>query len=79
MATILIDPVITQSNGGHDVEIYGIDPSDHDCIHGRINGQKYRWNMNGVCRDATPDLNIDPNDDNVRDVVETVEKITGEQ
>ena len=77
MATILIDPIKTKSNNGSDVEIYGIDPADHDCILGRINGKKYRWNKSGICRDATGDLNIKPKDDDVREVIETIEKIGG--
>lgn len=77
MATILIEPIQTQTRNGSPVEIRGIDINDEDKIHGSINGNNHKWNKSGICRGASDEFNIDPREDNIRELIETIEKLGG--
>ncbi len=76
MAIILIEPIIIEVQDDREVEIYGIDPCDSDCICGRYNETKCRWNESGICRDNSSKLNISPHDPDVMDLLDTIKKIT---
>lgn len=73
MATILIDPINTQSRMGYPVTIVGLDPTSGDCIVGDISPHgapqtRARWNLDGTARDQTPDCNIDMSDPDLEDL-----------
>lgn len=81
MAVVLITPVSTTTRGEYDAKITGIDPTDTDCLHGTVDvkhGSKNRkWNDVGICRDSPEELNLDPNTQEVGDVIETAKKLSG--
>jgi hypothetical protein len=74
MATILIQPVVTQSIGSFSVEITGIDPTSHDCLIGNITtpGQgvtEESWDLNGLMRGGSAPLNLDIRSDDLAGVI----------
>lgn len=63
MIEIPIKQVTTKTVGGLDATIDALSPTSSDCIVGTLktaNGLKQvSWDKNGICRDNTPDCNLD--------------------
>jgi|GEM_PF-1258324 len=79
MATILVKPVSTKSTGGYSATINGIEPTDHDCIHGEITAPsgvtQGQWNLNGIMRGGTTDTNIAANDPVFSDIASLAKQL----
>ena len=79
MTFLKIDPISTQSIGGHPVLIDGLDPSDHDCIHGEISfsnvKERRKWNLAGTIRNSAGDGNLDMKAGEVFEVAELARKL----
>jgi hypothetical protein len=63
-ATLKIEPIHLTSVGGFDVQITGLEPTDHDCLVGQLLPPRHpslraRWNLGGVMRGGTQDCNLD--------------------
>ena len=83
MAKILIAPVTASSKGLYKVIIDGVDPTGGDCLKGSItspNAGKIdgAWDLGGIMRNGSDDCNIDPYDDNVKDVMDLARKLGAE-
>lgn len=66
MLAILITETKVQSTGGYPVTVSGIDPTDTDCICGRIDTPgtgptDARWNLAGIMRGGTDQCNLQMN------------------
>lgn len=64
MAIIVIEPVAATTKRGYNAAITGIDPTDTDCLKGTVSRTALgtidvRWDLAGICRNQTPDLNLD--------------------
>lgn len=63
MIEIPIKQVTTKTVGGLDATIDAMSPTSTDCLVGTLktaNGVKQvSWDKNGICRDHTPDSNLD--------------------
>jgi hypothetical protein len=80
LATIVIQPVTTKTKGGFDAVVTGIDPTDVDFLKGQIDTPALGkinvvWDTNGLCRDNDPSCNLDVNDDETADVIDTAKKL----
>lgn len=75
MATILIEPIATQSRKGYPAHIIGIDPTRGDCIIGDIQPHgvpqtRVRWDLSGTARDQTSDCNLNMSDPALAELAE---------
>jgi hypothetical protein len=82
MATIKIDPIYITTVGGFHAMINGVDPTDGDFLIGTVETPdqlniKVRWDSSGFCRDSDPKCNISPNNDEIKDVIETANILMG--
>ena len=80
MATVLIDPIATQTRGGYFAEVTGVDPTHHDCLIGTIEFAALgkiavKWNDLGICRDRADACNLDMKRPEVSDVVKTANEL----
>jgi hypothetical protein len=74
VATLKIEEIRTKSFGGWDVVLTGIDPTDHDFMHGTIDTPgrgviSGRWDDAGYLRGGTAQCNIDPNDPDIAELI----------
>lgn len=81
MAVLLIEPVNVSTLGGYKAQITGIEPEDTDCFCGTIDlpdqgNVRARWNKNGICRDKNSEANLNPNDQEILDIIQTIRAIT---
>ncbi len=77
MTTILIRETEITTQGGHSAVIIGIDPTDEDCVIGEINSRQVRWNRSGICRGQSSGANILPQDDDFKEVIQTIDLLSG--
>lgn len=75
MAAILIQPFDITTVGKLSATITGIDPTDHDCLLGTVDGKPARWNSDGTARDWPSAANIDVTDSEVMDALATLDAI----
>lgn len=76
MPKILIEPVPIKTTGGLDAEINGIDPSDHDCLCGKVGQQQnVRWDGHGLMRNGNVNANLDPQQTYFREIMELIDSI----
>lgn len=80
MASLLIEPIQTKSQGGYEVTLTSIDPSDSDCIIGEITSQgaekqSSQWNRNGTMRDGTVGGNLNMNEDQLLELGNLLDKL----
>jgi hypothetical protein len=78
MTTLMIEPVEMKSLGGYDVKLTGITLGSFDAIRGTIttpSGERaVSWDVNGICRDATEECNLNPRDAEFMEIVEDVKQ-----
>jgi len=79
MPKILIEPISIKTKGGLDAEINGIDPSDNDCVCGRVKTvsgwQDGCWNKTGIMRGGVVDTNINFQEAEFNEIVRLIEDI----
>lgn len=80
MAILNLEPVNTNTTGGFEAQISGIDPTDSDCLVGTVltvglGRKKVRWDLGGRCRDNHDSLNLDMRNDKMLDLRETAKRL----
>lgn len=73
MTTLKIEPVLTKTRGGFEVEVNGLRLGTSDFLVGEITTPSGRfcvaWDANGTCRDQNDTANIDVSDEEIAELI----------